>query len=58
MLILSLFLYRIGLLFGGELVLADAAELASEIVGQVFPFGALLILIIDPAAYIAYVLHW
>ena len=46
------------LLLGAELVLADAAELAGEIVGQVFPLGALLVLVIDPAANIANILHW
>ena len=49
---------RSSLRLSGELVLADAAELAGKIVGQVFPLGALLVLIIDPAAYIANVLHW
>ena len=44
---------RSSLRLGGKLVLADAAELAGKIVGQVFPLGALLVLIIDPAAYIA-----
>ena len=45
------------LFLGGEVVLADAAELAGEIVGQVFPLHAGLVLVIDPAADIAYVFH-
>jgi len=42
---------------GGEAVLADAAEFAREILGEVFPFHAGLFLVIYPTADAAYILH-
>ena len=39
-----------------EVFLAGAAELADEVLGEVFPLGALLGLVIDPAAQLADVL--
>ena len=45
------------LLLGGKLVLPHAAELAGEIVGQVFPLHAFFFLIVNPAANIANVSH-
>ena len=45
------------ILFLAELVFADTAELAGEIFGQIFPLDASFVLIVDPAAQIANVLH-
>ena len=45
------------LFFGSELVFANAAELAGEIIGKIFPLCALFVFIIDPAAYLAYIFH-
>ena len=45
------------LLFGAEIVLADAAELAGKIFGEIFPLDALFFLVVNPAADIANVLH-
>jgi hypothetical protein len=45
------------LLLGRELVLPDAADLAGEIGGKIFPLHALLFLVVNPAANIAYVSH-
>ena len=48
---------RAGLFFRAEIFLADAAKLAGEIFGKLFPFYAGLFFIIDPTAYIADVFH-
>lgn len=45
------------LLFGAELILAYAAKLAGKIFGQFFPFYALFLFVIDPAAYVANIFH-
>lgn len=45
-------------LFGGaEILLANAAELTYEILGKILPLGSGFVLIIDPAANVANVLH-
>ena len=57
--------FAISLLFGAEIILAYCAEGAYEIFGNIFPLGAgsdtaigiAFSLVIDPATYIAYVLH-
>lgn len=46
------------LFFRAEIVLADAAEFAGEIFGEIFPLDALFFLIVDPAADVANVLHF
>lgn len=45
------------LFFRTEILFAYSAELAYKIFGKVFPLYAGFILIIDPAAYIAYIFH-
>ena len=42
---------------GAEIVLAGAAELTGKIFRKVFPFHALLLFVLDPAAQIANILH-
>jgi hypothetical protein len=45
-------------LFGGaEILFANAAELTYEILGKILPFGSGLVLVVNPAANIANVLH-
>jgi hypothetical protein len=45
-------------LFGGrKIFLADTADFTNEIIGEVFPLGALLVFVIFPAADIANVYH-
>ena len=46
------------LFLNAELVLADTAEGALEIVADFFPLLALLVLIIDPAADFANIFYW
>ena len=48
---------HIYLFFRAEIFFSCAAELACEIIGKIFPFRALLVFIIDPAAEIADVFH-
>ena len=49
--------FLVSLLFGREVILTDAAELAGKIVAQLFPLYAGFLFIVDPAANIAYVFH-
>jgi len=50
--------YRLVSLFsGGELILANVAELTGEIFGKIFPLDALLFFVVDPAANVTYILH-
>ena len=45
------------LFLGGEVLFAHAAELAGKIIGKVFPLHTGLVLVIDPAADVANILH-
>jgi len=47
----------VSLFSGGELILANVAELTGEIFGKIFPLDALLFFVVDPAANVTDIFH-